>query len=933
MNRKKIKFLISVILMLVFQSKVALAISSNGGTLNNNMNNKFGTITDSTTIDGWHSSSGYWRFSFNDWNKEFIVKDADVPNYFSGTQKTFNQNLEINRTLPTEVQKFISVYGKDKLGVKFTVGKNGSILGNDIAYEISGTNIKLMFRPIMKYNRYNMWEYYNSSVWGSMTRKVHTAEVTDGYGENYVSVRGGSIGLRLLPNIMRNAYKASDGTLRFNTNDTTTLGDGTTVIARNEIGTSTFWGGGASGIYFRYPINIEFYDMNISANIGVSNTKHWDGSSYWVKSGEGFSINTKGIPSNVDSLVRPTQNTIRIDSGNTTQWIDMRKNATSNTVQQSESNSANHVRFVSVDSSTSSNGTFNANANVVMDGDKDISISSMSRLNNFQNGTWDTSKFYKESSYTGKVTVKSDSQQPIADKLEVSVNNDNYTLNVVARNVRDTRSGLNTDSVIVDIYSIDNPTQKISAKLNRNGTTNDYQAIINIQQGGINNVYGNMGIKLFAEDNVTNGRNKTVPLATGSFLKGRADLTIQTMQIVDSSNNPITNIVQNKDYRAKVVVANIDKLKSKSCNLQLKNITNNTIVGNVTVAEINPGATTTVYIPINSSSLGGYEVEGFIDSNNVVVESNENNNKAKVSYSIYQQNNKPIAQFDVNPKIEDRNRPLTYSDTSYDPDSWDSIVQREWQWTRIKDEKGNTVSESINTGSTPPKSFNVYGTYQIKLRVKDKGNIASPSLWSEWSTPKNVQIKNLISVSAEIIPGEARQGQLVKLKIKTTYSPNKLFIKFPNDIIEKSNTKIKIDLNGDGIIDEADVDLLEPHYNAKPGDSNWKGEYDLNKDGIIDIFDMTIVAQNMGKEISEFDKLNEIVTLDIVPQDQFLTTEYEFYLPTNTDLTIDKNGKRVKNKYRFEIRALREIDGQEANTFVELDVKGSIYDGIRTRMK
>lgn len=527
--------------------------------------------------------------------------------------------------------------------------------------------------------------------------------------------------------------------------------------------------------------------------------------------------------------------------------------------------------------------------------------------------------------------VKIDKTPPTVSQLNVNVNNDNYTVFVQAKNVVDSLSGVNPNKVYVTISSKEDTSKFITSYLAKVGSTNDYSATINLQQGGINNIYGEMEVKLYVEDMVTNGRNKVS--ATGSFLKGRADLTIQTIQIVDSSNNPITNIVQNKDYRTKIVVANIDMLKSKSCNLQLRNVTNNTIVGNVTVAEINPGATTTVYIPINSSSLGSYEVEGFIDSNNIVVESNENNNKAKVSYSIYPQNNKPIAQFDVNPKIEDRNRPLTYSDTSYDPDSWDSIVQREWQWTRIKDEKGNTVSESINTGSTPPNSFNVYGTYQIKLRVKDKGNIASPSLWSDWSTPKNVQIKNLISVSAEIIPGEARQGQLVKLKIKTTYSPNKLFIKFPNDIIEKSNTKIKIDLNGDGIIDEADVDLLEPHYNAKPGDSNWKDEYDLNKDGIIDIFDMTIVAQNKGKEISEFDKLNEIVTLDIVPQDQSLTTEYEFYLPTNTDLTIDKNGKRVKNKYRFEIRALREIDGQEANTFVELDVKGSIYDGIRTRMK
>ena len=449
MRRKFLKFSLVVFLIFSFQHSVVFAISSNGGTVNGHMNNRFGDITDSTTIDGWHSSIGYWRFNFDDWTKDFRVDDKDVPNYFSGTQKTFNQNLDITKTLPTEVQKFIKVYGKNRLGIKFTVGKNGSILGNDIGYELSDTSIKLIFRPIMKYNRYNMWEYYNSSVWNNMWSKVHTAEVTDGYGENYVSVRGGAIGLRLYPNIMRSAYKASDGTLRFTSSDTTTLGDGTSVIAKNEVGTSTFWGGGASGIYFRYPISIEFYDVNITASCSVSNVVKI-GSTYWVKSGSDFTINTKGTPSQNDSVVRPTQNTIKIDSNGSTQWIDMRKTASSNTVQQSESNTANHVNFSSskISSSTESNGTFNANANVNISGDKDITISSMTRLNNFSNGVWDTSKLYKTSAYTGTIIVKSDSKAPnITANESYGWTRDNVSISASAS---DERSGVSS----IEIYNV-----------------------------------------------------------------------------------------------------------------------------------------------------------------------------------------------------------------------------------------------------------------------------------------------------------------------------------------------------------------------------------------------------------------------------------------------------------------------------------------------
>ena len=258
MKRKVSIVILTTLLTLTLPFSKVFAISSNGGSVNTQMNNNMGSIIDSTTVDGWHSSGGYWRFGYNDWNSSFIVNDSDVPNYFSGTSKTFNENLVINRTLPQTVQNFIKIYGKDKVGIKITVGKDGSILNNAVSYTLTDTTINLSFRPILRYNRYNMWEYHNPTIWGQMTKKVHTPEVTDGYGENYVSVDDGAVGMKLNPSIMRSAYKDSDGKLRFTSTEYTIDGNGNQVRPIDKYALNNFFSGGSSGVYFRYPINIQF---------------------------------------------------------------------------------------------------------------------------------------------------------------------------------------------------------------------------------------------------------------------------------------------------------------------------------------------------------------------------------------------------------------------------------------------------------------------------------------------------------------------------------------------------------------------------------------------------------------------------------------------------------------------------------------------------
>ncbi len=55
-----------------------------------------------------------------------------------------------------------------------------------------------------------------------------------------------------------------------------------------------------------------------------------------------------------------------------------------------------------------------------------------------------------------------------------------------------------------------------------------------------------------------------------------------------------------------------------------------------------------------------------------------------------------------------------------------------------------------------------------------------------------------------------------------------------------------IDFNGNGEIDQGDVDILSKYYNITSKDANYNKIYDLNNDGIIDIYDIVLVQREVG---------------------------------------------------------------------------------------
>lgn len=57
------------------------------------------------------------------------------------------------------------------------------------------------------------------------------------------------------------------------------------------------------------------------------------------------------------------------------------------------------------------------------------------------------------------------------------------------------------------------------------------------------------------------------------------------------------------------------------------------------------------------------------------------------------------------------------------------------------------------------------------------------------------------------------------------------------------------DINRDGVIDQADLALLQASWGSKSGDPNWNPDCDLNGDGVVNVLDLGILSRNYGKDI------------------------------------------------------------------------------------
>ncbi len=60
------------------------------------------------------------------------------------------------------------------------------------------------------------------------------------------------------------------------------------------------------------------------------------------------------------------------------------------------------------------------------------------------------------------------------------------------------------------------------------------------------------------------------------------------------------------------------------------------------------------------------------------------------------------------------------------------------------------------------------------------------------------------------------------------------------------------DVNRDGVIDQADIDLIRAAWQSTPSSPNWNPDADLNGDGIVNILDVTPASVHYGLTIEQW---------------------------------------------------------------------------------
>lgn len=68
------------------------------------------------------------------------------------------------------------------------------------------------------------------------------------------------------------------------------------------------------------------------------------------------------------------------------------------------------------------------------------------------------------------------------------------------------------------------------------------------------------------------------------------------------------------------------------------------------------------------------------------------------------------------------------------------------------------------------------------------------------------------------------------------------------------------DFNGNGVVDDDDLDIISEALWSRPGDPNWREEFDLNKDGVIDMRDIRIVSAHYGMRQGDVEPVDTILT-------------------------------------------------------------------------
>jgi nitrous oxidase accessory protein len=148
-----------------------------------------------------------------------------------------------------------------------------------------------------------------------------------------------------------------------------------------------------------------------------------------------------------------------------------------------------------------------------------------------------------------------------------------------------------------------------------------------------------------------------------------------------------------------------------------------------------------------------------------------------------------------------------------------------------------TVKVRNNANTSVSETFTVTTKYNsTNIETKTVTNLAQGAtqiLTFNWDTTGVAAGNYTISAVASTVPNELNTDNNSK-----------------NDGTVKINSSVEGDINGDGAVNEQDLEMLMQAYGATPSSPGWnpeKQKADLNKDNIVDVHDLEILGQNYGK--------------------------------------------------------------------------------------
>jgi hypothetical protein len=414
---------------------------SKDGTVNSHMTNYLDSVDVTFHVEMWHSSgdratpSSPWTSDLSHWwidyphdlnpsdTGRYKIYDTDAPSFFTGTSRVLPVKISRKFPLPQSVKNFINVYGTNQIGMKFTFG-DSNVVSGQFYYKLTNDSIYIEFTPILKYDPANVWKEWNQTVYNACTKKAVVPWMDSLYGGNWLSVQNGTCYMVLTKDIIKSAYKGSDGLLHFNsstkwtyTNNST--GVSTTDYLYNITSANTFFSAGNNGIYQNFPGKVIFYDAGIKNNgISITETEYTSGSTYWVKSGDSFKISTSGTSVNtddnksiIDDVVAPTEVVFNVKEGSVTNSASTFSLPSSANMQKSSGTVNTTLGTFSNASGSRNSATYSSSYYFTPSGDKDYSIYTSVYLTHFSNANFNDGNRYKGDN-SAIVSVNSDATKP-----------------------------------------------------------------------------------------------------------------------------------------------------------------------------------------------------------------------------------------------------------------------------------------------------------------------------------------------------------------------------------------------------------------------------------------------------------------------------------------------------------------------------------------